>query len=99
MLSSGPELTSRRDFLQTGVMGGMAAAFAPIGGSGLSGGLGGGGGSEVPSFELDEITIAELQQGMESGKLTARSIAEKYLARIEAIDKNGPALHAVIETN
>ena len=54
---------------------------------------------DVPSFELDEITIAELQQGMESGKLTAHSIAEKYLARIEAIDKAGPALHAVIEAN
>jgi amidase len=53
----------------------------------------------VPSFELDEITIAELQRGMESGKYTARSIAEKYLARIEAIDRNGPTLRAVIETN
>ncbi len=102
MLRGGPELASRRDFLQTGVMGGMAAAFAPIGGSGLSSSLGGpsgGGGSEVPSFELDEIMIAELQTGMESGRFTARSIAEKYLARIEAIDRNGPALHAVIETN
>ncbi len=55
--------------------------------------------AEVPAFDLDEITIAELQQGMESGKLTARSIAKKYLARIEAIDKNGPALNSVIQTN
>ncbi len=55
--------------------------------------------ADVPSFELDEITIAELQQGMESGKFTARSIAEKYLARIEAIDKSGPALNSVIQTN
>src|SRR5262245_26027245 len=36
---------------------------------------------------------------MESGQDTARSIVDKYLARIEAIDKQGPALHSVIETN
>ena len=53
----------------------------------------------MPSFELDEVTIAELQHGMETGRFTARSIAEKYLSRIEAIDKNGPASIAVIQTN
>jgi amidase len=54
---------------------------------------------EVKPFEFDEITIAQLQDGMKSGKYTARSISEKYLARIEAIDKNGPSLRSVIETN
>ena len=43
--------------------------------------------------------MAELQDGMKSGKYTARSIAEKYLARIEEIDKHGPALNTVIEVN
>src|SRR5262249_47354849 len=33
------------------------------------------------------------------GRDTGRSLAEKYLARIEAIDRGGPALHSVIETN
>jgi amidase len=56
-------------------------------------------GAGVKPFELDEITIAELQKAMASGKLTARSIAEKYLARIEAIDRSGPALQSVIELN
>ncbi|HKQ75626.1 MAG TPA: amidase [Blastocatellia bacterium] len=51
------------------------------------------------SFELDEKTIAELQEGMKSGALTARSIAEKYLSRITAIDKEGPRLNSVIELN
>jgi amidase len=55
--------------------------------------------AEVPSFEFDEITIGELQAGMTSGKYTARSIAEKYLARIEQIDKQGPAINSVIEIN
>src|SRR2546423_2335329 len=55
--------------------------------------------SDVPSFELDEITIADLQTGMSAGKYTARAVAEKYLTRIEQIDKNGPAINAVIEIN
>jgi len=54
---------------------------------------------EVKPFELDEITIADLQAGMASGKFSARSITEKYLARIEEIDKQGPALKSVIEVN
>src|SRR5262249_30592809 len=51
------------------------------------------------SFELEEKTILELQEGMKSGSLTARSIAEKYLSRIAAIDKQGPRLNSVIELN
>jgi amidase len=50
-------------------------------------------------FELDEITIGELQKGMKSGKYTSQSIAEKYLRRIEEIDSHGPAIHSVIEVN
>jgi amidase len=92
-----PDLPSRRSFLQTGVISGVVAAVAPMTGSAST--TLGDSPADVPSFELNEITIAELQQGMESGKLTARSIAEKYLARIEAIDKNGPALNSVIQTN
>ena len=51
------------------------------------------------TFELNETTIDELQQKMQSGKYTSRSITEMYLKRIEAIDKNGPKLNAVIELN
>ena len=59
------------------------------------------GGATIPvtSFEFDEITIGELQHGMMSGKYTARSITEKYLARIEEIDKHGPEINSVIEVN
>jgi len=55
--------------------------------------------TDVAAFELDEITISQLADGMSSGKYTARAIAEKYLARIEAIDRHGPALNSVIEIN
>jgi len=58
-----------------------------------------GGRDEVKAFEFDEVTIAELQDGMKSGKHTARSITEKYLARIESIDARGPEIRSVIETN
>ena len=40
-----------------------------------------------------------LQRRMETGQDTARSLAEKYLARIEALDRRGPALRSIIEIN
>src|SRR6266404_1708709 len=49
--------------------------------------------------ELDELTIGDLQGGMASGKFTAHSLARKYLDRIVDVDKHGPAINAVIETN
>jgi amidase len=52
-----------------------------------------------PRFDLEEATIADLQQRMTSGRDTARSLAEKYLARIDEVDRRGPALHSVLETN
>lgn len=54
-----------------------------------------------PAFELDEVTIRELQDGMKSGKYTARSIAEKYLERIARLDRpgHGPGVNSVIELN
>src|SRR3954447_25239864 len=50
-------------------------------------------------FDLEETTIAALQQRMQSGQETSRSIVDKYLARIEALDRSGPALHSVLEVN
>lgn len=55
--------------------------------------------AEVPAFELDEISVGELQEGMKSGRFTAHSIAQKYLERINEIDKQGPAINSVIELN
>jgi len=73
----------------------------------IAGGCGGGGTSAPPApiassaaaFELEEMTIDALQQAMSSGRLTSRRIAELYLARIDAIDRKGPALASVIEIN
>jgi amidase len=46
-----------------------------------------------------EASITELQEAMTSGELTSLSITEKYLQRIEALDKRGPVLNSVIEVN
>ncbi len=53
----------------------------------------------IKSFELDESTISDLQEGMKSGKFTARSLVEKYSSRIDETDKHGPMLNSVIEMN
>jgi amidase len=36
---------------------------------------------------------------MQSGRETARSLAQTYLARIDAVDRNGPAIRSILETN
>jgi amidase len=94
----------RRRFLQAGLLGGVAAAAGTVlqpvfGASPKSAAATAVAAADVPSFELGEITIGELQDGMTSGKYSARAIAEKYLTRIAAIDKSGPRVNSVIETN
>jgi len=51
------------------------------------------------SFDLEEITLAGLEQGFRSGRFTSRAVTEWYLTRIQALDKNGPRVNAVIELN
>lgn len=50
-------------------------------------------------IEPAEATIVELQKAMSSGVLTAVQLVEALLQRIEALDRNGPALNSVIECN
>ena len=52
-----------------------------------------------PAFELDELSIADLQQALQSGKYTSKQLVEKYSNRINDLDKKGPALNSVIEMN
>lgn len=92
--------SSRRFFLQTSVITGMsAAAFPALARARALEPTLTPGAPQIPAFEFDEITISDLQEGMKSGKYTARSIAENYLTRIEALDKQGPAINAIIELN
>ena len=50
-------------------------------------------------FDLEEATVGDLQKRMTGGPLTAHALTERYLDRIAAIDKRGPALNSVIELN
>lgn len=95
---------TRRSFLQSAVTTTAAAAIYPALGAARAGTAAKPEVPEVKPFELDEITITELQEGMKSGKFTARSLVQKYKARISEIDKpeidkSGPAINAVIELN
>jgi amidase len=53
----------------------------------------------VPPFELDELSVAQLQDAMATGRYTSRRLVELYTERIRAIDQQGPALTSVIELN
>jgi len=90
---------SRRNFLRTGLATTVATATYPALGAARVVDQ-----SPNPSvipreFELDELTIDDLQQAMQSGKYSSRSLTEKYLARIQDIDKAGPMINSVIEVN
>src|SRR5438552_3202798 len=50
-------------------------------------------------FDLEEATVAQLQSRMETGRDTSRSLVDKYLARIQAVDRTGPELRSVLELN
>src|SRR6202048_4281350 len=98
---------SRRNFLRTGCPAPRApAAYPAVGAARVA--------DPVPApgpgvhnleqifkkdFELDEITIDDLQKAFQSGQYSSRSLSEKYLARIAEIDKAGPMVNAVIELN
>ena len=96
MRSSTP---SRRKFLQSVVNTGAAAAVYPALGAAREITPARPATSDVKPFELDEISVPELQDGMKSGNFTARALVEKYSARIDEIDKRGPAVNAIIELN
>ena len=83
---------NRRQFLQSTAMAGVAAALRPPLAQAAQDRT-----PDIPAFELDELTVRDLQQGMSSGEFSARSLTENYLARIEAIDKH--TINSVIELN
>lgn len=48
---------------------------------------------------MKELSIEDIQQMMEEGKITARELTENYLNRIGQIDKQGPKLNSILEIN
>lgn len=91
----------RREFVKRGALAG-AVALSPSSTDVLARIAGRGERSEARAaapFELEEVTVAQLSDGLAAGRYTARSLTEAYLARIDALDKRGPAVNAVIEIN
>ncbi len=71
----------------------LVALFATLP---MAGGLGAQG--PAPAFS-PEATIAEVHAAFRQGSLTCRTLVQGYLARIEAYDKRGPGLNAIIVIN
>ena len=47
----------------------------------------------------DEATIADIHAAFKDKTLTCRALVQMYLDRIEAYDRKGPALNAIVVTN
>ncbi len=97
----------RRAFLRSGALVGAAAVAGTAACSQDAGTNAAALGSAAPGpdnaplapSDLDEATIDRLAVSMASGERTSRGITEAYLARIAALDRQGPMLRSVIETN
>ena len=53
----------------------------------------------APSDPLEELSLADIGAAFTDGRLTSQQLTQSYLARIERLDRHGPNLRAVIETN
>src|SRR3989442_10087668 len=71
----------------------LAALLAPASALGQSGTQ-----NAIPT-QHNEATVAQLQAEMASGMLTSEVLTMEYIARIVALDQNGPGVNAVIELN
>jgi amidase len=80
-----PAAMNRRDFLLAAAAALPASAIAEN--------------APVSAGGWHEASATDLQAAMQSGRATAASLARQFLDRVEAVDRNGPALASVIETN
>ena len=91
---------TRREFLRLGAAGGALALAGPAAGAARPRRRSGRVGTAGPvAFEFEDATLEDLQRRMTAGALSARRLAAAYLARIDALDRQGPALRHVLETN
>src|SRR5512138_3700493 len=51
------------------------------------------------SFTVEETTIAQIHTAMREHRLTCRALVDAYLKRIDAYDKRGPAINALVVLN
>ena len=79
----------RRNFVRLGMVAGAVAGLANTAAAAAAPGAGG----------LLDAGVREQQEAMRAGTLTSHALVSRYLERIEAIDRAGPRINAVIETN
>ena len=89
----------RRSFLRMGALAGAAAATVPGLARPSSGRARPRRVGAADDLDIVEATIAQLQAAMASGHLTAESLVNRYLARIEELDERGPKVNSILETN
>ena len=108
----GPGAVNRRGFLRSSALAGAALAALPAacrpaieqeadaaaGAAAGSPGDARAGASPEP-FDLEEAALADVAAAIAAGERTSRSVTEAYLSRIAQLDRQGPALRSVIETN
>ena len=89
----------RRNFVRFGIASGTLAG--PIGATGAPAPATAVAPRARPRAESDILDAGVREQGaaMAAGTITSHTLVQRYLARIAAIDKAGPRLNAVIETN
>src|SRR6188472_4517166 len=50
-------------------------------------------------FRVEETTIEQVHEAMRAKRLTCRALVDAYLRRIDAYDKNGPGINAIVQVN
>lgn len=83
----------RREFLKLSALSVAGAAISPKAGAQIHGSV------PAPNHELEEITVAQIGEGMKSGRWDSVALVRAYLDRVAALDQGGPQLRAVIEIN
>jgi amidase len=56
-------------------------------------------GAQRPAFRADTASIATIHAAFTARTLTCRALVAQYLARIDSLDKRGPAINAIITVN
>lgn len=93
---------SRRRAVQLAFAG---MAVSAVGGSAvlarprLQGNPGGAASFQAPHDDVVEMPLSAMRTALDNGDLTSRELVNMYLARIEALDQQGPTLRSVLELN
>jgi len=56
-------------------------------------------GALAATFRLEEATVSSINRAFDAGALTSEQLVQLYLNRIEAYDKQGPSINAILTLN